>query len=133
MQTYATAVSTEIIGGAKSAPGIFTVGAAAKNLNYNQVTRAAVFGSTLAFSDEYYALYGSYTVRSLSIFAMSVDWMIESYGSNAGNEIEQKKYGSTNLIVTAGQRNVLGIIATVVVPLVIIGIGLAVWLRRRHL
>ena len=133
MQTYATAVSTEIIGGAKSAPGIFTVGAAAKNANYNKMTRAAVFGSTLAFSDEYYALYGSYTVRSLSIFAMSVDWMIDSYGSNAGNEIMEKKYGSTNLIVTAGQRNTLGIIATVVVPLIIIGIGIAVWLRRRHL
>ena len=97
------------------------------------MTRAAVFGSTLAFSDEYYALYGSYTVRSLSIFAMSVDWMIDSYGSNAGNEIMEKKYGSTNLIVTAGQRNTLGIIATVVVPLIIIGIGIAVWLRRRHL
>ncbi|MBO4326664.1 MAG: Gldg family protein [Clostridia bacterium] len=133
MQTYETAVSTAIVGGTKSAPGIFTVGAAAKNLNFNEVSHAIVFGSTMAFTDEYYALYGAYTVRSLSIYAMGVDWMIESYGTNEGTEIAQKNYGSTNLIVTAGLRNTLGIIAAVVVPLIIIGIGIVVWLKRRHL
>lgn len=132
IQTYDTAVSTEIIGGAKS-EGVFTVGAAAKNLNFNEVMHAVVFGSTLPFSDTYYALYGAYTVRTLSVFAMSVDWMIDSYGTNAGSEIAAKNYGSTNLIVTDGQRTALGIIATIVIPLIIIGVGLVVWIRRRHL
>ncbi len=133
MQTFSTAVSTQIVGGEKSPAGVFTVGAAARNYNFSETTHAVVFGSTVAFTDEYYALYGAYTVRSLSIYAMGVDWMIESYGTNAGNEIAQKNYGSTNLIVTAGLRNTLGIIAAVVVPLIIIGGGIAVWLRRRHL
>ena len=133
IQTLDTAVSTEIIGGAKSSQGIFTVGAAGRNYNFNEDTHAIVFGSTLAFTDEYYALYGAYTVRSLSIYAMGVDWMIESYGTNEGNEIAQKNYGSTNLIVTTGLRTTLGIIATIVIPVIIIGIGLVVWLRRRHL
>ena len=132
IQTFETAVSTAIVGGAKTT-GIFTVGAASKNLNYSEVTHAVVFGSTLAFTDTYYASFGAYTVRSLSIYAMGIDWMIASYGTNAGNGISAKNYGSTNLVVTASQRTRLGILATVVIPLIIIGIGIFVWLKRRHL
>ena len=133
IQTNATAVSTALTGGEKSKAGIFTVGAASKNLNFAEITRAVVFCSSLAFSDTYYALYGAYTVRSLSIYAMSIDWMISSYGDNAGSEITAKNYGSTNLVVTTAQSTRLGILATVIIPLIIIGIGIFVWIRRRHL
>ncbi|MBO4327345.1 MAG: GldG family protein [Clostridia bacterium] len=133
IQTYNTAVTTQMIGGAKSTEGVFTVGAAAKNLNFNEISRAAVFGSTTIFTDKSYDDFTGPVSRSLSIFAMSVDWMIESYGDNPASEISAKNYSSSQLIVSDKQGNALGIIAAVVVPLVIVGVGLAVWLKRRHL
>jgi len=133
IQTYSSAVSTSMIGGQKSDPGTFTVAAAAKNLNFNDVSRAVVFGSTLGLTDTFYANYGIYTQRTMSIFAMSVDWMIDSYGDNAGSEIAAKNYSSYQLVTTSTRSNVLGIIATVVIPVIIILVGVIVWLKRRHL
>ena len=109
-----------------------TVAAAAKNLNFSEVTHAVVFGSTLALSDDYYSSYGNYTRYTLSIFAMSVDWMIDSYGENHGYSIDVKNYDTTQMVTTKTQSNVLGIIAAVVIPLLIVAAGIVVWVIRRH-
>ena len=133
IQTFSSAVSTSMVGGQKSEPGTFTVAAAAKNLNFTETSRAVVFGSTLGLTDTFYSSYGLYTQRTMSIFAMSVDWMIDSYGDNAGSEITAKKYSSYQLVMTSARSNVLGVVATVIIPLLIILAGVIVWLKRRHL
>lgn len=131
IQTPPDSVSTAIIGGEKK-EGAFTVAAAAKNLNFSEVAHAVVFGSTLALSDDYYSSYGNYTRYTLSIFAMSVDWMIDSYGENHGYSIDVKNYDTTQMVTTKTQSNVLGIIAAVVIPLLIVAAGIVVWVIRRH-
>ena len=131
IQTPADSVSTAIIGGEKQT-GVFTVAAASQNLNFSDITRAVVFGSTLALSDDYYTSYGNYTRYTLSIFAMSIDWMIDSYGENHGYSIETKNYDTTQFITTKPQSNALGIMAAVIVPLMIITAGIVVWVIRRH-
>ncbi len=133
IQTMGTAYSTGIVGGAKSSPGVFTAAAAAKNLNFSEVVRAVVFGSTKTLSDDYYNSFGNYTRYTMSIFAMSIDWMIGSYGDNPGLEVATKNYGSTQLITTQSQTTALAVIAIIVIPLIIIAIGVIVWIRRRHL
>ncbi|MBO7407707.1 MAG: Gldg family protein [Clostridia bacterium] len=121
-----------IVGGERSKEGVFTVAAASQNLNFSTVTHAVVFGSTLALSDDYFSSYGNYTRLTLSIFAMSIDWMIDSYGENHGYYIDAKTYDTTQLVTTKTQSNTLGIIAAVIIPLLIIAAGIVVWVIRRH-
>lgn len=113
--------------------GSYTVAAAAKNAAFDEVTHCIVFGSSRALRDDYYKNFGTYTRYALSIFAMGIDWSIDSYGDNAGNEIEVKNYSTSQLVLTRSQSNFLGIISAVVIPLIIIAIGVVIWLRRRHL
>ena len=131
IQTPDDSVSTAIIGGDKQT-GVFTVAAASKNLNFSEVSHAVVFGSTLSLCDDYYSSYGNYTRYTLSIFAMSIDWMIDSYGENHGSYIDVKNYDTTQFVTTKTQSNTLGIVAAVVIPLLIIAAGIVVWVIRRH-
>ncbi len=111
--------------------GVHAVAAAA--VNTKNGGHCAVYGSSLGLSDEYLEEYGSPVSSAMSIFVMSVDWMIDEYNQNEGNQIDAKAYDSAKVALDEGKSNLLAICAIVVVPVLIIGVGVVVWLRRRHL
>ena len=61
--------------------------------------------------------------------------MISEYNENEGSAIQIKTYdaASTRVAVDKGQSNMLAVVSMLVIPVIIIGIGIVVWVRRRHL
>lgn len=114
--------------------GVQTVAATAVNSGTRgAITHAAVFGSTLGFSDAYYQKYGQAVFNEISAFGYTVHWMISDYGVNEGNLIEAKIYDTTTIAMDKEKSNTLAIVSMVVIPALIIGVGVVVWMRRRHL
>lgn len=59
-----------------------------------------------------------------------VNWMQDKKDETT---IESKLITQKALSVTSGQTSVIGIMLMALLPLIIIGTGFVVWLRRRHL
>ncbi|MBP3391698.1 MAG: GldG family protein [Clostridia bacterium] len=130
IQTAQTAKSTDFDGNVQE--GVQVVAAAAMNSGTRgMVTHAAVFGSTLGFSDAYYQQYG--LRNAITTFGYTVHWMVSDYGSNEGNLIEAKIYDNTSIVIDKNKSNMLAIVSMAVIPALIIGGGVVVWMRRRHL
>jgi hypothetical protein len=64
------------------------------------------------------------------------EYFLDLLGNLAGREdriyIQDKTLGYTELGISAGQAILLAAVFTVLLPLVVLGAGIAVWLRRRH-
>lgn len=132
IQTEETAKATSVLDKSET-EGVLTVAAAATNTKYLNTIHGAVFGSTLGLTDSYYEQFGYLVYNAISVFAYSIDWMISDYGENEGNLIDIKTYDTAVVTVEEGQSRLLAIVAMVVIPVLIIGIGVVVWFRRRHL
>lgn len=132
LQSFETAKSTDFAGNVTE--GVQTVAAAGMNSGTRgMVTHAAIFGSTLGLSDAYYRQYGNMVYNEISTFGYTVHWMVSDYGSNEGNLIEAKIYDKTTIALDKEKSNMLAVVAMVVIPALIIGGGVVVWMRRRHL
>lgn len=132
IQSAQSAKSTDFDGNVTE--GVQVVAAAAMNSGTRgMVTHAAVFGSTLGISDAYYEQYGNLVYNEISTFGYTVHWMVSDYGTNEGNLIEAKVYDATTVSLDKGQSNMLAVVSMAVIPALIIGGGVVVWLRRRHL
>lgn len=132
IQSSKTGKSTDFDGNVQE--GVQVVAAAAMNSGVRgPVTHAAVFGSTLGISDAYYQQYGQLIYNEISTFGYTIHWMISDYGVNEGNMIEAKVYDTTAVVLDKGQIKLLAIVAIGVIPALIIGCGVVIWLRRRHL
>ncbi len=134
IQTMDTAKSVSGINQTEQV-GVHTVAAASINRSYRNPIHGAVFGSTVDLSDDYYQKYGLPAQYGLAIFVQTVDWMISEYNENEGNTIKIKNYdaASTRVVVDKGQSNLLAIVSMAVIPAILIGMGIVVWVRRRHL
>ncbi len=132
IQSAKTGKSTDFEGNVKE--GVQVVAAAAMNSGTRgMVTHGAVFGSTLGISDAYYQQYGQLVYNEISTFGYTVHWMVSDYGSNEGNLIEAKVYDATSIALDKEKSNMLAIVSMAVIPALIIGGGVVVWMRRRHL
>lgn len=135
IQTMDTAKSVSGLADKKERTGVHVVAAAAMNSTHKNVIHGAVFGSTAYLTDAYYEQYGLPAQYGLAIFVQTVDWMVSEYNENEGGTIKIKTYdaASTKVVVDKGQGNLLAIVAMLVIPAIIIGCGIVVWIRRRHL
>ena len=130
IQSYTTGKSTDFENNVTE--GVQVVGAASMNSGTRgSITHAAVFGSTVGFSDTYqnYAK----TQNAYTTFWLAFHWMISDYGVNEGNLIEAKIYDTTTIVLDKEKSNTLAVVSMVVIPALIIGAGVVVWMRRRHL
>ncbi|MBR5280622.1 MAG: Gldg family protein [Clostridia bacterium] len=132
IQSAESGKSTDFAGNVTS--GVQVVAATAVNSGVRgPITHAAVFGSTLGFSDEYYQRYEQAVLNEISAFGYTLHWMISDYGVNEGNLIEAKLYDTTTVVLDKEKSNTLAVVSMVVIPALIIGGGVVVWMRRRHL
>jgi ABC-type uncharacterized transport system involved in gliding motility auxiliary subunit len=85
-----------------------------------------VLGSLMALHQEFLA----------SPNLANSDYFLELTGKLAGREdsvfIIDKTLGFTELGATAGEIGIMGLVFVVLLPLIVLGTGIGVWLRRRH-
>ena len=87
-------------------------------------------GSSLGLTDDYISKYSD--TSSEWLFLYSIDWLVGE-GTMESLDIEAKAYNTTMIKVEKSQSNLIFAFSVVIYPLVIIGIGVLVWVSRRHL
>lgn len=90
------------------------------------VSRVLVFGSPYMFDATYLAA----TQLSNSTFYMNIFNTIS--GKEATVTLKSKSYAMTSFEITEQQANTIAVIFVIVLPLVIIAAGIAVYVRRRY-
>jgi hypothetical protein len=131
MKTSSTAIGVQILKSeGKNISGPLEIAVASENKGVKNPSKIIVLGNSKFLSDESINNYGSYGVVGLSFFVNSINWMQDKKDKVL---VDSKGYASNKLDITDSQANITGIIAVVIFPLLILGFGLFIWLRRRHL
>jgi len=90
-------------------------------------TKILVMGNSQFTSDSVITAAGQ---NGLIYFWAGINWM---QGQQEQIIISSKAYETRTMDISQAQANFLAIFVTVVLPLLILGTGMVVWLRRRHL
>jgi ABC-2 type transport system permease protein len=94
-----------------------------------KASKIVVIGNGSFVSDDM-AGFGDYFYSNVIFFLQSMNWMIEKKDEVV---VPTKNYETNTLDITQMQANIMGGTLIVVFPLLILGTGLMVFLRRRHL
>ena len=129
IQTSKTGKSTAYVTG-EELTGVTTLAACGEYYRNGTHSKAVVMGSSLGLSDKYIDDFKDAASRRL--FFYSADWML---GENAMEplDIEAKMYNQAAVMVDKTQSNWLFVFSVIIYPLAIIGVGVFIWVRRRHL
>ena len=87
-------------------------------------------GNSTFVSDSAIQVYGDFYFSNINFFLSAVNWMVEIKDDII---VPTKSYYMNRFNVTQRQANVMSWILVAVFPLLILGTGLRVYLRRRHL
>ncbi|HOQ06505.1 MAG TPA: GldG family protein [Clostridiales bacterium] len=93
-------------------------------------SKIIAMGNSTFVSDSAYQVYGDLYFNNINFFLSAVNWMVEIKDDII---VPTKSYDMNRFNVTARQANVMSWILVAVFPLLILGTGLMVYLRRRHL
>ena len=111
-------------------PGPLNIAVAVLNEGWYQPSKIAVIGSSAFVDDSSSDTLGPYFNNSLVFFLDIVDWM---YEAKEDTVISPKTYSYQYINITAAQANYVAVGVVGILPLTILGIGVFVFLRRRHL
>jgi ABC-2 type transport system permease protein len=89
-----------------------------------------VAGNSSFINDAAYQMYGSYYIDNMNYILHVMGWMIDQKDDVI---IPTKPYEVNAFSITQTQVKVMKFVLSVLLPLIIFGAGLAVYLRRRHL
>ncbi|NLH96534.1 MAG: ABC transporter, partial [Clostridiaceae bacterium] len=81
-------------------------------------------------NDSAIQVYGAFYSTNVKFFLQAMNWMVERKDDVI---VPTKSYDMNRFNVTQRQANVMSWILVAVFPLLILGTGLRVYLRRRHL
>jgi len=95
-----------------------------------KASKLILIGNASFISDSAYQAFGDYYNYSMAFFLQSMNWMIDKKDDII---VPTKNYESNTITITQQQTTIVGGALVVVLPLLILGTGLAVFLRRRHL
>jgi ABC-2 type transport system permease protein len=107
--------------------GPLDLAVAVENKGGAKVSKIIVIGNSSFISD---AVYNNVSPNGMLMFLYSVNWMQDQKDDTM---IQPKEYVQQKLEMTAAQANVSAVMVIVIFPLLILGFGTFVWLRRRHL
>jgi ABC-type uncharacterized transport system involved in gliding motility auxiliary subunit len=88
-------------------------------------------GNSEFVSDSAYQVYGDFYFNNIYFFLSAVNWMVEIKDDDI--LVPTRSYDLNKFNITQKQANVMSWILVAVFPLLILGTGLMVYLRRRHL
>ncbi len=128
ISTSSASISTPLKEGQNGSQGSAIMGAAVENARGSKVV---VFGSGTFISDSIYSGYVANWLAGSIVFKNVVEWIAPVENSlNIQAKIIHTDY---NLSVSNDDVMLIGILCIIVLPLAVAGIGIFVWLRRRHL
>jgi ABC-2 type transport system permease protein len=131
MSTSSKAVGEQIdksVG--KDLPGPLNLAVAAENNGGEHASKILVIGNGFFVSESGKQQYGPYFSNGMYFFLNSLSWM---QNKKDDLTIQPKSYDPAKLTINAMQANITGILTVIILPLLILGIGMVVWSRRRHL
>lgn len=114
----------------KDLKGPLDIAVAVENKGGTKTSKLLVMGNASFLSDSSADKFGNYYMNSLAFFVQSMNWMI---GQKDEIVVPTKNYETNTINITQLQSNIMGGLLVIVLPLLILGVGLMVYLRRRHL
>lgn len=130
MQTSDKAVSEPVTAGGEVLEGPLNVAVAVENKGFDQPSKILVMGNATFISDSAAQTYGTMYRNGVIFFLQSLHWMFDTDDELI---VPTKSYDTNLIYINQMQAVILGIVVTIVVPLIILGVGLFVFMRRRHL
>ena len=110
--------------------GPLDVAAAVEYKGGMKPAKIIVMGNGFFITDDAEKRYGPYFNNGMYFFLYSLDWML---GKKDDTIIAPKTYENPTINISAQQAGITGLFVLIVLPLIILGAGLYVFLRRRHL
>ncbi len=110
--------------------GPLNIAVAVENQGGTKASKILVMGNASFISNTAATTYGDYYSNSMSFFIQSLSWMIDKQEEVV---VPAKNYEVNQIKISQLQSNVMGGVLVIIFPLLILGTGLAVYLRRRHL
>lgn len=95
-----------------------------------EVSKILVMGNASFMTDTAISQYGAYSSNGAAFFLTAMNWMQDKKDETI---IAPKLYDYQQLTITATQARIMNWVVLAVLPLLILGAGLFVYLRRRHL
>ena len=129
IQTSKTGKSTSYITG-EELTAVTTLAACGEYYQNGTHSKAVIMGSSLGLSDAYIKKYSNSS--SEWMFLHSANWMMGE-DTMEPLDIETKSYSTTAVMVDKTQSTWIFVFSVIIYPLAIIGVGVFVWIRRRHL
>ncbi|MDO8686254.1 MAG: GldG family protein [Clostridiales bacterium] len=131
METSNQAVGEPIItAGGNTGNGPLTLAAAVEYKGGSKPVKLLVMGNGSFMTDDAINTYQQYSINGLYFFINSLSWLQDKQEETL---IAPKLYNNPQISITAAQATITGLSLVIVLPLVILGAGLFVFLRRRHL
>lgn len=127
LTTSSEAIGKSLFEGVDDKSGPLNIAVAAENKGYTRASKTVVIGNAYFVSDQGMNI----TDTGKKFLVNSINWM---QNMEADIYIPVKKYSTPRLQNVTQQTLTISFIGLIiVVPLIIMGVGVFVWLRRRHL
>ncbi|NJD04555.1 MAG: ABC transporter [Ruminiclostridium sp.] len=110
--------------------GPLDIAVAVENSGGEKVSKILVMGNATFVSDSSSRQYANYYQYGAIFFVQSLNWMFDKKDEVV---VPTKNYEAIQINITQLQATMMGIVLVIILPLIILGIGLFVFLRRRHL
>ena len=130
LSTSASAVSEPVEFSAQTATGPLDVAVAVEYSGGLKPAKIVVMGNASFISDDAVNIYSQYYELGQRMFLYSMRWML---GEQETLVIESKRETVPMLTMTAFQVQMVSIAMIAVLPLLIMGSGFVIYLKRRHL
>ncbi len=111
-------------------PGPLDIAIAVENSGRQNISKILVFGNALFISDSAAEAFGYYFNTNINFFFNALSWAVEMKDDIIA---PTKNYEVNQIQITQSQATIIGGVLILILPLLILGVGLAVFLRRRHL
>ena len=130
LSTSEESYSEPVSAGVQGTPGPLDIAVAVENKGSMKESKIIVFGNGSFISDSAARMYGQYYQYGFLMFLESLRWML---GEQDTLTIKAKSYSTPRLTITEAQAGYTGMALIIVLPLLILGTGFVMYLRRRHL
>ena len=111
-------------------PGPLDLAVAVEYKGGAKPAKLLVIGNGFFMTDKAIGQYQQLSMNGLYFFLNSLQWMQDRTGETL---IEPKSYDMQRLSMTAAQVYFMAFLVLILLPLLILGAGTFVWMRRRHL
>jgi hypothetical protein len=114
----------------QEAAGPLDIAVAVENKGGMKASKIVVIGNGSFINDSAVQRYGQFYNLNSRMFLYSLRWM---FGEQDTLTIEPKVHRIPSLTITQSQTNIIGLFLVIALPLMIMGAGFVMYVKRRHL